>query len=207
MDLSQKLKYLRKRDHYTQETLAKTIKVERSSVGKYETGTMPSMDVLQRIAQCFNVTVDSLIDNSSALQTIASIPKPRGVKIPVLGVVTAGIPIEAIEDIIDYEEISEDMARNGEYFGLLIRGDSMTPTIQNGDIVIVRRQPDVESGETAIVMVNGDEATCKKVVKQKQGISLVANNPDYEPRFFTNEEIEEIPVRVIGKVVELRRKF
>ena len=83
----------------------------------------------------------------------------------------------------------------------------MIPNIMDGDIVIVRIQPDVESGETAIVKVNGDEATCKRVVKQRSGISIVANNPKYEPIFFTNREIEELPVTVVGKVVELRRSF
>ena len=99
------------------------------------------------------------------------------------------------------------MARNGEHFALKIKGDSMIPDIKNGDIVIVRVQPDVESGETAIVKVNGDDATCKRVVKHKTGISIVANNPNYEPIFFTNKEIEELPVTVVGKVVELRRSF
>jgi len=130
-----------------------------------------------------------------------------GVKIPVLGYVPAGIPFEAVEDVLDYEEISPEMARNGEHFALKIKGDSMIPDIKNGDIVIVRVQPDIESGETAIVKVNGDDATCKRVVKHKTGISIVANNPNYEPVFFTNKEIEELPVTVIGKVVELRRSF
>lgn len=200
-----RLKELRLKKGVYQKDVASYLGIDRTTYVKYERGdSEPSIEMLDKLANYFSVTVDYILGRDSQKNKVS---RPRGVKIPVLGVVTAGIPIEAIEDIIDYEEISEDMARNGEYFGLLIRGDSMTPAIQNGDIVIVRRQPDVESGETAIVMVNGDEATCKKVVKQKQGISLVANNPDYEPRFFTNEEIEEIPVRVIGKVVELRRKF
>lgn len=130
-----------------------------------------------------------------------------GIKIPVLGTVPAGIPLEAIEEVLDYEEITEDMARNGKYIALQIKGDSMLPTICNGDVVIVRLQPDVESGETVIVMVNGGDATCKKVVKHTSGITLVPNNPAYDPRFFTNEEISSIPVRILGKVVELRRKF
>lgn len=70
--------------------------------------------------------------------------------------------MEAVENILDYEEISEDMARQGDYFALQIKGDSMEPRIKEGDVVIVRKQPDVESGEVAIVLVNGDEATIKK---------------------------------------------
>lgn len=212
MDLSAKLKALRKRENITQVQLANIIGVERSSVGKYETGTIPSMDVMQRIANYFNVSVDYLIGQANLPEKKPAAPRRKGVRIPVLGQVPAGIPIEAItdfdyEDPDDWEEITEDMAASGNFFALRIKGDSMTPTICDGDIVIVRQQEDVNSGEIAIVMVNGDDATCKRVVKQTQGISLVANNPAYEPRFFTNKEIMETPVRVIGKVVELRRSF
>lgn len=177
--------------------------------GRYE----PDIKSLNKMAEYFNITVDELLGNirSGSLEGNGGTQeqaKPRkGVRIPVLGYVPAGMPIEAIEDILDYEEITPEMARNGEHFALKIKGDSMIPNIMDGDIVIVRMQPNVESGETAIVKVNGDEATCKRVVKQKSGISIVANNPLYEPVFFTNKEIEELPVTVIGKVVELRRSF
>lgn len=133
--------------------------------------------------------------------------KKRAVKIPVLGVVQAGLPIEAIENIIDYEEITEEMAHRGEYFGLQIRGDSMEPKFSEGDVVIVRKQPDVENGEIAIVMVNGDEATIKKVHKFEGGINLVPSNNSYDIKTYTYEQIEKIPVRILGKVVELRAKF
>ena len=82
----------------------------------------------------------------------------------------------------------------------------MEPRIVQGDVVVVRQQNDVASGETAVVMV-GDEATCKKVIKHKDGIALVANNPRYEPLYFTRAEIEQLPVKVLGKVIELRAKF
>lgn len=75
-----------------------------------------------------------------------------------------------------------------------------------GDVVICRQTPDVESGATAVVLVNGDEATVKKLMKHKNGISLVANNPAYPPMFYTFEECESLPVRVVGQVIELRAK-
>lgn len=104
--------------------------------------------------------------------------KPRHArKIPVLGSVIAGIPIEAIEDIIDWEEIPEEMSKRGECFALMIKGDSMTPSIQEGDVVIVRKQSDVDSGDIAIVLVNGFEATCKQVMKSSDGITLISFNP------------------------------
>lgn len=83
----------------------------------------------------------------------------------------------------------------------------MTPNICDGDIVIVRQQDDAESGDIVIATINGDEATCKRLRKYKQGIELISNNPSYEPFEFSNEEILNKPVKIIGKVVELRRKF
>lgn len=199
-----KLKELRTSRNLYQKDVAAHLGVDRTTYVKYELGTSePSFEILQKLADFYNVSIDYILGRQYSGSNI----RPKGVKIPVLGIVPAGIPIEAIEEILDYEEIPEHMASTGEFFGLKIKGDSMMPRICDGDIVIVRKQPDVESGETAIIMVNGDEATCKKVVKQENGITLVPNNPAYDPRFFTNKEINSTPVRVIGKVVELRGKF
>lgn len=132
----------------------------------------------------------------------------KAIQIPVLGNVAAGIPIEAIEDILDYEEVSEEMARIGELFALKIKGKSMDPEIKNGDVVIVKRQEDAETNDIVIALVNGDnEATCKRLVKYATGIRLMPINPTYEPMYYSNEEIIEKPVRIIGKVVENRRKY
>lgn len=133
--------------------------------------------------------------------------KKKGVKIPVLGKVQAGVPIEAVEEIIDYEEITQDMASGGEYFGLCVNGDSMEPKFSNGDVVIVRKQSDADTGDIAIVLVNGSDATVKKIKKRPDGIMLVPTNPTYEVMFYNNQDIERLPVRIIGKVVELRAKF
>ena len=130
-----------------------------------------------------------------------------GVWIPVLGRVAAGIPIEAVENIEDYEEISMDMAVHGEHFALRISGDSMEPRILDGDVVIVKRQQDCNTGDVAVVLVNGSDATVKRIKKRPEGLMLIPNNPAYEPMFYTNEEIDALPVRVLGKVVELRRKL
>ena len=133
--------------------------------------------------------------------------KPQPTHIPVYGAVAAGIPLDAIQDIEDYEEITEDMARVGEYAALKIKGNSMLPRFTPGDVVIVKLQDDVDTGDIAIVMVNGDEATCKKIKKTPEGVMLISTNPEYEPMFFTNQEIKDKPVRIWGKVVELRAKF
>lgn len=154
-----------------------------------------------------NVNLKEDIENP--LKTVQNklIKEKRGVTINVLGRVAAGIPIEAVEDIIDTEEISEALASTGEFFGLLIDGDSMEPDIHKGDTVIVRQQNDAESGEIVIAMVNGGDATCKRLIKYAEGISLVSLNNNYAPMFFSNKDVAEKPVRIIGKVVESRRKW
>lgn len=129
------------------------------------------------------------------------------VRIPVLGFVRAGLPMNAVENIIDYEEISAETARSGEFFALQIKGDSMEPKISEGDVVIVKKQSVVNNGEVAVVLVNGDEATVKKFYKSKTGIKLISTNPSYDPLYFSPQEVDSLPVEVIGKVVELRAKF
>ena len=99
------------------------------------------------------------------------------------------------------------MAKDGEFFGLQIKGDSMEPRICEGDVVIVRKQDDAESGDLVIAMINGDEATCKRLMKYSDGIRLMPSNPTYEPLYFSDKEIEEKPVKIIGRVVENRQKY
>lgn len=164
---------------------------------------LPRMGKVQKLADYFKVGKTDLIDEKNDFIKSSA----KGTEIKVYGRVAAGIPIEMIEDIIDTEEIPEEMARTGEFFGLKISGDSMSPTICNGDIVIVRKQEDAESGDIVIATINGDEATCKRLRKYKEGIELIAINPGYDTFEFSNDEIMNKPVRIIGKVVESRRKF
>lgn len=197
------LKVLRSKTNQTQATVAKAIGVDRTTYAKYESGASePSFEMLQRMAKYYNVSVGFLMGETE-LSTNSD-----HIRIPVLGRVAAGIPIDAIEEVIDWEDISADMVVGGaEYFGLQIKGDSMEPKISSGDIVIVRKQPDVESGEVAVVLVNGDDATVKRVKKSAAGITLIANNPAYDPVFYSNEDIEKLPVAILGRVVELRAKI
>lgn len=195
----------------TQEELASKLGYKsKTTIAKIENGTN---DIVQskvvEFANALNTTVAYLMGWDSNVGPIIGGTKQKkpGVTINVLGRVAAGTPIEAIEDIIDTEEITEEMAATGEFFGLQIDGDSMEPKMSKGDVVIVRQQDDAESGDTVIVTVNGTDATCKRLRKYRDGIELISTNPSYEPMFFSNEEIENKPVRVIGKVVELRCKF
>ena len=201
--LAERLKELRKKENLTQAELAKILFVDQTAVSSWERGkSMPDTTKLQRIASTFGVSIDSLMYNNGNEDNSS-----HGTKIPVLGRVQAGIPTSAISEILDYEEIPADMAERGEYFGLLVRGDSMSPDLKDGDVVIVKCQEDVENGEMAIVAVNGDNATVKKVYKSTQGITLVPINPAYDTKMYTNEEILRLPVEIRGKVVELRRKI
>ncbi|WP_276893007.1 LexA family protein, partial [Dialister micraerophilus] len=89
-----------------------------------------------------------------------------------------------------------------------INGESMHPEIKNGDTVIVKKQSDIDSGDIAIVLLNGNDATCKQIQKQQTGITLIGYNVGvYSPTFYTNEEIEDLPIVILGKVVEVRRKL
>jgi len=204
---NERLKELRNRRCISQQVLADKIKTSKSSINMYERGERePGIETLEALADFFNVDLDYLIGKHDITTSVAA-PQSKVKKIPVLGYVQAGIPIDAIEEILDYEEISEDLARNGEYVGLMIQGDSMEPKFSPGDVVIVRLQPTCESGDICVVLVNGDEATVKKVERTSAGIKLIPLNSAYDPLFFTNQEIEELPVRIFGRVVELRAKF
>lgn len=129
------------------------------------------------------------------------------VKIPILGKVPAGIPIEAIEDILGYEDIPSQLVKNGErYFALKVNGDSMYPEYQTNDIVIVKQQPDCNTGDDCVVLVNGYDATLKRIIKEVDGIKLKPLNNDYETKKYTNQDIINKPVIIVGVVKELRRK-
>ena len=186
-------------------TLSSKLGLTPATISRYTNGKMtPKLPTLYSIAEIFKVNPLWLMGDDTNREEVK---KKKAVQIPVLGFVRAGIPMDAVEYIIDYEEISEELARQGEFFALQIKGDSMEPKISNGDVVIVRKQPDIENGEIAIVLVNGDEATIKKVQKFQWGINLIPSNPAYDVRAYTNEQIESLPVQILGKVVELRAKF
>lgn len=186
-----------------QKELAEAIGMNRIVLNRIELGKRPLRDdEAVVLADFFQVTTDYLLKGS-----ISNTSKHKGFRIPVLGRVVAGIPIEAVQEILDYEEITPELAATGDFFALKIRGHSMEPRMMEGDVVIVRQQDDVDSGDIAIVLVNGDEATVKRIKKQEDGITLIATNTSvYEPHFYSNKEIAELPVRILGRVIELRGK-
>jgi repressor LexA len=206
LSLGKALKNLRDEKGATQDDLAKLLNVKRQTYSAYERDvSLPDAKTLGVLADFFNVTSDCLLGREFKYSDAPA--STGGVWVPVLGDVAAGIPIEAIEDIIDYEEIDLQTASRGEYFGLRICGDSMYPRISDGDVVIVRKQADVDSGDIAVAFIGNDTVTVKRIKKSPNGVMLVPNNPVYEPIFYSNQEVEELPIRILGKVVELRGKF
>lgn len=204
MTSGQRITKLRKERDLQQKEVAAAIGMNRIVLNRIELGKRPLRDdEAVALADFFHVTTDYL------LKGVTAQPRDKkGVRIPVLGRVVAGIPIEAVEEILDYEEITPELAATGEFFALQVKGDSMLPKLEEGDVVIVKKQADVETGDIAIVLVNGDEATIKQVKKVNGGIMLYGFNPDvYEPHFYSNQQIEELPVQILGKVIESRRSW
>lgn len=188
------------------------IKLAKNDLSQYVSGkVVPGQDKLSILAMGLNVDETWLMGYDVPLKGTPSINKENDsappLRIPVLGRVAAGVPIDMVEDVVDWEELPADMARHGEYFGLVIHGDSMEPKMSEGDVIIVRQQADIESGQIGIITVNGDDATCKRIMKYADGIMLLSTNPKYPPMQYTSKEMKDLPIRILGKVVELRAKF
>ncbi len=204
LKLYENIKRLREEKGMSQDALAKlTGYTDRSSITKIEKGLVDlQQSKIELFAKALGTTSRELVGWDEEIFT-----NTKGIKINVLGRVAAGIPIEAVENIIDTEEITEDLARTGKFFGLRIQGNSMEPDIHNGDTVIVRQQDDAENDEIVVALINGNDGVCKRLKKYENSIALVSLNANYEPMYFTQQEVGDKPVRIIGKVVELRRKF
>lgn len=193
--------------------------LEKNVNSKTGQPVVPSIETFMKVATAMNISVNDLMNKVDENQPVIIQPiddnialnksnSPAGFSIPILNTVVAGMPISAYEDILGYEEVSSKLGSPQELFALKVKGDSMLPVLQENDIIIVKQQSDVDSGDIAIVMVNGDEATVKKVMKSPDGITLIAFNPAvYEPHFYTNEEIASLPITIAGKVIEMKRSF
>lgn len=204
MKFKDRLVQLRKELNLTQTEFAEKIGFSRTAISAWEIGrNEPSNEDTIKIADFFGVSVDYIIGKTNNRKGESSSPAV----VLVYGTIPAGIPMEMIEDIIDTEEIDADMLKGGkQYFGLKVKGNSMYPEYLDGDTIILEKLDNVESGSDAVVMVNGNDGTFKRVFKNENGIILQPLNPEFQPIIYTNEQIEKLPVKVIGKVVELRRK-
>lgn len=200
--ISKRIQRILDKHDMTQSDLAKILDVSESTVGKWILmKSIPRMGVIQKLSDYFNVPKSYFLEESPTRHA-------KGTRIPVLGRVAAGIPIEAVTDVDDWEEIPESMAKTGEYFALRITGNSMEPRMLDGDVVIVKRQSDVDNGDVAVVLVNGNDATVKQITKSETGLTLIGwNLAVYTPRTYNKKECRDLPVSILGKVVEIRGKL
>ena len=203
-----RLKELRMAHHITQKDIAELLDITPSAVSFWESGkNRIDWRAATILAKRFKVTPEYLLGETDEIEAPLPSQSDR-VLIPVLGYIRAGTPITAIEDIEDWEEINASLAKTGEFVALRVKGDSMEPKISDGDIAIIRRQETIESGQIAAVIINGDEATIKKVRLLPDGIMLIAFNPAvYEEHYYSKEEIADLPVRIYGRCIEVRKKF
>lgn len=199
----------------TQKEVADFVGVSEATVSRWESGHIDNMRrdriaALSKILRLSPLAIMGIDDTdlSTRLPNMVSIDA-RTFRVPIVGRVAAGRPIVADEEIIGYEYIDNKYSKDGhEYFGLRIVGKSMEPTIMDGDIVIVRRQSYVENGEIAIVLIDGEEATAKEVKESADGITLIGHNTAvYTPHFYSAQEVKNLPVQIIGRVVQSIRKF
>ncbi|MBR6005692.1 MAG: helix-turn-helix domain-containing protein [Clostridia bacterium] len=180
----------------SQQKLADMIGVHQTAVSQWEKGrTDPDKQSLLRLSEALGVSADRLLGSDSAENSI-----------PVLGYVRAGRPNEAAQQVLGYESRGGLRFPSGELFALKIRGDSMEPRFAEGDTVIVRREDMAPDGSVCVALI-GDEATVKKAEMKNGNIILTALNPAYEPLVFTPEQAESLPVKIIGRVIELRARF
>lgn len=199
------LKNLRMSKGLSQEELSNKFGVSTSTIGMYETNKRePNFDLLKEFAKFFNVSTDYLLEQIKK----DDLTNFDIIQIPLLGKIQAGVPTEMFLDVIDYIDIPADMARgNKELFALKTKGKSMEPNFIEGDILIFEKTEDCENGQFCAVAVNGDDATFKKLTKTDAGIMLQPLNPDFETKFYTNEQIASLPVTIIGVLKESRRKY
>ena len=215
------LKTLRNSRNISATKLSEDLNIHRGSLSNWETGRRtPDSEMLLKIANYFNVSVDYLLGNDTDdtdlfnlkgdVRFLKKVKDNEMVKIPVLGAIRAGLPLYADENIIDYEYVhQEELVMGEETFFLEVKGDSMiNARIYDGDRVRIRKQNHLDNnGDIMAVRVNGDEATLKRVYLQENGIALISENPKYAPMFYPASEIESGYVEIIGRAMEVKIKL
>ena len=180
--------------------------LKRGKRYKAEKDVIPSVDTIEKLAKAMMMSSGELMALITEKDKTTH-KEGKSASIPLVGRVAAGMPIHAEDNIIGYVDIPKRVAEQNDMFALLIKGNSMYPEIKDGDIVVVRKQSVVENRDIAIVRINGEDATCKKIEITDKGITLIPINPEYESKFFTKEEVETLPIEIVGKVFEVRRRF
>lgn len=207
-DTANKIKDLAKAKGVSVSKILADCEINKNALNTMQSsGYFPRVETLTKLADYLGVSVDYLlgreVDNN-----LEPVQLDRNVrKIPVFGVIPAGTPVEAIEDVLDFEEIPEAWTSGDrEFFALKIRGDSMFPEYLDGDIVIFLKQSTCESGDDCAVLINGNDATFKRVFFDEHGLTVKPINPIYKPITYTRDDIEALQISIIGVFWELRRK-
>lgn len=195
---SEQLKKLRKERGYTQEQLATLLKISKSAISMYENGNRePNFETEELIADFFNVDISTLRGKSQTFIPEGFMPVPKMKKVPRLGVISCGDPINSEENFDGYDDVPLHIVCD---FTLICEGDSMTGArINDGDLVYIRQQPTIENGQIAAVLIDGTEKLLKRVYISDDSIILQAENPAYPPRSFNKEDMNR--VSIIGKAV------
>lgn len=195
---SDMLTYLRKRSGLSQQQLAEKLGMTRSAISMYETGKRePDLETFEAFADFYNVDMNTLTGRDTQNLPKNVVPLSPMNKVPLLGRIACGEPILAEQNLEDYVDLPRHIRAD---YALTCRGDSMINAgIQDGDIVYIRQQEQVENGQIAAVLVDGDEATLKRFYFNHDVVQLVAENPKIPPKVFVGEEINHL--RVIGLAV------
>ncbi len=195
----------------TPEQVAEELHLPTSRMQQLMAGNPPTEEEIALLSSHFRSPRTVLRDGTSPLSEDLHNVKPVHLfpaarRIPVLGRVPAGVPIEAVTDIIEEIDLSGHSVQDGyEYFGLLVTGDSMFPEYLDGDIVILRMQQTAQTGDDVVAYIGSSDATLKRLTVTENGIQLRPLNPAYEIRSFSNDEIRTLPVTIAGIVIEQRR--
>ena len=203
--LGERLKQLRRDMRITQSALAEELGITQQAVGKWETNrSSPDPEMLLRLAEYFNVSTDSLLGREGTLGgQVLPYTAAGEVQIPVIGTVRAGYGALAFEEDCGTEAASVRDPEN--YFYLRVKGDSMEPRIQDGDLALVRRQPTLDDGDLGVVVLGEGEGTLKKVYRSGNTIMLQAFNSAYAPKSLSGEDLDHL--YIVGKVVETKTRW
>ena len=212
MTFADRLRELRIRKNMTQGELSKATGLTQSAIAMYETGKRePKIEVMELLADYFNVDMNYITGKTdkTTMLSASAIDAIDVIRIPLLGCVVAGDPQEAIQEAEEFLYIpAMGNKRSEDYFALRVNGESMEPSLMDGDIAIIHIQPDVDSGQIAVVLIDNQDSTVKRIFKSQDGITLVAANPAvFSPRFFTNDDCLTMPVRILGRVISIQREM
>ncbi|MGN0136578.1 S24 family peptidase [Anaerotignum sp.] len=207
--LAKNIRHYMELNHKTRNELCEALGVKYTTLTDWVNGkTYPRIDKIQLMANYFGIEKSDLVEDRPKLppDAIPYVPRPT-VSIPIVGVVNCGVPLLAEDNIEGYHETPIDDITTGEtYFWLRAKGDSMMNIgIHEGDLLLIRQQNDVDSGDIAVVSVNGNDATLKRVIKKENAIVLQPENSAYEMKIFVGKEMEEVHIR--GRLMKLEKRF